>query len=157
MEKAWKRAADDRKARFEEVLLRIDAGTDAREAEFEGLRIATHEVEVLREKGPDGKPCLHVRVVFSGTNGGDEEVTVTFKRATLHAPGGKTGLLVRGTKGEAFTRTFDPGRPKYVSYGAIIPPRHAPGTRVVVAFELARRSSVKRVRTPIAVISERKE
>jgi hypothetical protein len=77
-------------------------------------------------------------------------------KATLHTMKGSMGLLVRGAKGEAFSRQADPNVPKPFEYGAVIPPRYAVGALAVISVELEAGGKKQVVRTPVFAI-EKKE
>ena len=69
---------------------------------------------------------------------------------------GKIDLLVKGSKGEPFTRIFDPQTPKLIEYGVIIPPRYPPGTRYAIVVEVEVDGARKLLRSGILTI-EKKE
>lgn len=69
---------------------------------------------------------------------------------------GRNELLVKGPKGEPFTRTFDPQAPKMVEYGAILSPRFPPGTRYALVFEIDVAGTKKLLRSGLLAI-EKKE
>lgn len=99
---------------------------------------------------------LKVRTVFEGTNPGPSPVSITLAKATLVTAREMIDLLVKGTKGESFTRVMDSPAPKRIEYGAILPPRFPPGTRFAVAFELEVEGVRKTLRSGILIV-EKKE
>ena len=80
---------------------------------------------------------------------------VTMAKATLHTMKGSMGLLVRGAKGEAFSRQADPNVPKPFEYGAVIPPRFPVGAAAVVSVELEAAGKKQVVRTPLFAIEKK--
>ncbi len=83
-------------------------------------------------------------------------MTVTISKATLVTAKGKLDLLVKGAKGEPFTRTFDPQAPKMIEYGAILPPKFPPGTRYAIVIELDVAGARKSLRSGLLAV-EKKE
>jgi len=99
---------------------------------------------------------VKVKALFDGTNNGTAPVSVTITRASLVTSKGKVDLLVKGPKGEPFTRIFDAAATKMIEYGAILPPRYPPGTRLALAFELEVDGARKLLRSGIITV-EKKE
>lgn len=99
---------------------------------------------------------IKLKAIFEGTNGGTEPVSVTITKAVLVTAKGRNDLLVKGPKGEPFTRTFDAQSPKMIEYGAILAPRFPPGTRCALMFEIDVNGTKKLVRSAILAI-EKKE
>jgi hypothetical protein len=81
---------------------------------------------------------------------------VTLSKATLVTARERIDLLVKGTKGDPFTRIMDSPTPKRIEYGAILPPRLPPGTRFALAFELEVDGARKALRSGILTV-EKKE
>lgn len=161
VDKALKRAGSDTRRMFEEVLLRLDAGTDRNEAEFGGLSLKLSAADAVQEVH-QGRAALRLKVVLEGTNTGKIDETITIVKATLYSPKGKMGLLVRGTKGERFSRTFEPNAPKFIAYGAVIPPRYGAGTPVVVTLEIEGTDQggtrkIRKMRTRIMTVEKKSE
>lgn len=162
VEKAYAKAGSDKKVRYEDVLLRLDAGTDAAEAVFGSLSLSISEAALTQEITPDGKAALRVKVVFSGNTIAEKAEVATLVKGTVYTPKAKMGLLVKGAKGESFARTFDPMTPKMFEYGAVLPPRYSPGTRAVFAFDVEvevekdgkKQVVSKTIRSPIVVIGK---
>jgi hypothetical protein len=154
--KAWDRAAADKKTRYEDVLLRIDAGTDQTSVQVGQFRIELLDAAFVQELDRDGKAQLRLKAVFDGAAVGDDPVTVTITKSAFVMAKDRMPLLVVGTKGESFTRKFDPMVPKSFEYGSIVPPRWPPGTRGLLVFELDIAGKKQTLRTKIASI-EKKE
>jgi hypothetical protein len=83
-------------------------------------------------------------------------VSVTIAKASLVTAKAKVDLLVKGPKGEPFTRVFDAQAPKLIEYGAILPPRYPPGTRLALVFEIEVNGTRKLFRSGILTV-EKKE
>jgi hypothetical protein len=83
-------------------------------------------------------------------------MVVTITKSALVTPKERFELLVKGAKGEPFTRTFDAAAPKMIEYGAILSPRFPPGTRVALVFEVDVDGTKKLMRSAILTI-EKKE
>ena len=107
---------------------------------------------MVQEAGPDGKPALRIKAVFSGTNTGEAPAAVTIARALFLSTKGELAMVVKGAKGEPFTRQYDPNAPKLFEYGAYLPPRWPPGTRALVVFDLESGGLKRQIRTPIQTI-----
>lgn len=156
LRKAHEKAGSDRKARLEEVLLRIEAGAELAYAKFGDCSVSIVEAGVAQELPPGGAPAQRVKVVIHLDNQGKDPVAVAMSKATLHTMKGNLGLLVRNAKGEAFTRQADPNVPKSFEYGAVIPPRFPVGSLAVISVELEAGGKKQLVRTPLFTI-EKKE
>jgi len=154
--KAWDKAAANKKSRFEDVLLRIDAGTDQSNVTVGPFTFQVRECAWVQEIDKEGKAQLRLKVVFEGSTIGESAVTVTLAKSTFYTAKDKMTLLVVGAKGEAFSRKFDPMVPKMFEYGSLIPPRWPPGTRGVAVFEVEFCGKKYTLRSPIAPI-EKKE
>ena len=154
--KAWDKAPADKKARYEDVLIRIDGGTDQTSISAGQFSIQIQDVAFTQELDKEGKAQLRLKAVFDGSTIGDMPVKVTIAKSTFQMAKDKMSLLVVGSKGEAFTRTFDPMVPKMFEYVAILPPRWPPGTRGTVVFELEVGGKKQTLRSKIAAI-EKKE
>jgi hypothetical protein len=157
VQRALEKAGSDRRARFEDVLVRIDSGTDEESLSFDEFAFRVESFEAVQEPTETIKVGLRLKVVFEGKNGGSREATVTLARATLVTAKGKMDLLVKGSKGEAFSRTFDPAMPKLFAYGAVVPPRYPPGARAAAVFEIECAGKRKLLRTPLATIAKKGE
>lgn len=157
MGRAHARAGSDKKPLFEDVLLRIDAGTDEDTVQFGTLALRIHAAAVGNE-ALEGKTWLRVKVTFEGIQEGDADGVVTFAKATLVTLKEKTSLLVKGPKGEPFSRTINPKAPKFFEYGVLLPPKAA-GTRYVVVFEMEAEVDKKPVRkllrTPVGAVEKK--
>jgi hypothetical protein len=153
--KAWEKAPASKKARFEDVLLRLDAGTELHSAQVGEFSIGIQEASFTQEITPEEKAVLRVRVVFDGRNETPDPVVLTLAKATLYSAKDHMGMLVRGQKGEAFARTYDPRTPKMFDYVALIPPRFDPGTRAVVVFEVEVGGVRKLIRSQILTIGKK--
>jgi hypothetical protein len=156
VQKALDKAGSDFRNRYEDVLIRIDCGTDSARETFGLLDLDFREAGATQEPVPQINIGIKLRAIFEGTNGGTEPVSVTITRATLVTAKGKNDLLVKGAKGEPFTRTFDAQSPKLIEYGAILSPRFPPGTRYALVFELEVNGTKKLLRSGILAI-EKKE
>lgn len=156
VQKALDKAGSDLRARYEDVLIRIDCGTDSARETFGSLDFELREAGATQEPVPQINIGIKLRALFEGTNGGAAPVSVTIKKASLVTAKGKADLLVTGSKGEAFTRVFDSQAPKIIEYGAIINPRYPPGTRVALVFEIEVDGAKKLLRSGIIAI-EKKE
>jgi hypothetical protein len=154
--KALETAVGDARSRLEEVQLRLLAGTDAVSASFGRTTLSVQEASGREDALPDGKPGLRLKAVFQGTNEGPAPLSVTLAKATLVTAKGDFAMLVRGSRGEPFTRTYDPAMPKLFEYGALVPPRGGPGTPALIVFDLESGAEKRKVRTPVFRI-ERKE
>lgn len=154
--KAAEKAPADRKARYEDVLLRMDAGSDQTSVQVGQFRFEILDATFVQELDRDGKAQLRLKAVFDGAAIGDDAVTVTISKSTLILTKEKFSLLVLGSKGEAFSRKFDPMTPKSFEYGAIVPPRWPPGSRALLVFELDIGGKKVSLRTKPATI-EKKE
>ncbi len=153
--KAWDKAAADKKPRYEDVLLRIDAGTDQTSVSLGQFSIQVQDAAFVQELDKEGKAQLRLKVVFEGSTIGDNAVTVTLSKSTFQMAKDKMSLLVFGSKGEAFSRKFDPMIPKMFEYVAILPPRWPPGTRGVVVFEVEVAGKKHTLRSKIATIQKK--
>jgi hypothetical protein len=156
VEKAFEKAGSDFKTRYEDVLIRIDCGTDSARESFGTLDVELREAAAVQEPVPQINIGIKLKAIFEGTNGGTEPLVVTITKASIVTAKGKNELLVKGPKGEAFTRTFDAQAPKMIEYGAILSPRFPPGTRVALVFELDVSGTKKLLRSAILTI-EKKE
>ena len=154
--KAHGKAGIDKKARLEEVLLRIEAGSDLAYAKFGECSVSIVEAGVAQELPPGGAPAQRVKLVIHLDNQGKDAVSVAMSKAMLHTMKGNMGLLVRNAKGEAFTRQADPNVPKSFEYGAVIPPRFPVGSLATISVELEVGGKKQVVRTPLFTI-EKKE
>ncbi len=135
--------------------MRIDAGADEESLAFDQFAFRVESFEAVQEPTETIKVGLRLKVVFEGKNGGAKEAVVTLSKATLVTAKGKMDLLVKGSKGEAFSRTFDPAMPKLFAYGAVVPPRYPPGSRATVVFEIDCAGKKKLLRTPLATIAKK--
>ena len=153
--KAWDKAAAEKKARYEDVLLRIDAGGDLTSVTVGQFTFQVQECAWTQELDKEGKAHLRLKVVFQGSTIGESAVTVTLAKATFYTAKDKLGLLIVGSKGEAFARTFDPMVPRMFEYGSIVPPRWPPGTRGVAAFDVEFGGKKHTLRSPIASIEKK--
>ena len=99
---------------------------------------------------------IKLKAVFDGANGGTNPVSVTITKAGVVTSKGKVDLLVKGAKGEPFTRIFDSQAPKMIEYGAILPPKYPPGTRLALVFEIEVDGAKKLLRSGIIAV-EKKE
>lgn len=156
VEKAFEKAGSDFKARYEDVLIRLDCGTDSGRETFGSLDIELREAAAVQEPVPQINIGIKLKAIFEGTNGGTEPMTVTITKASIVTAKGKNELLVKGPKGEAFTRMFDAQAPKMIEYGAILSPRFPPGTRAALVFELDVAGTKKLLRSAVLTI-EKKE
>ena len=156
VQKALDKAGSDFRTRYEDVLIRIDCGTDSARESFGSLDIDFREAGASQEAVPQINIGIKLKAIFEGTNQGTEPVSVTVTRAALVTAKGKNDLLVKGPKGEPFTRTFDAQAPKMIEYGAILAPRFPPGTRYALVFELDVNGTKKLLRSGILTI-EKKE
>jgi hypothetical protein len=156
VQKALDKAGSDLRTRYEDVLIRIDCGTDSSRESFGSLDLELREAGASHELVPQINIGIKLKAIFEGTNGGAAPVSLMIKKASLVTPKGKVELLVTGSKGEAFTRTFDSQAPKMIEYGAILPPRYPPGTRVALVFEVEVDGAKKLLRSGIIAI-EKKE
>jgi hypothetical protein len=98
---------------------------------------------------------LRVRAVFDGRNDTPDAVVLTLAKATLYSAKDRMGMLVRGSKGEAFARTYDSRTQRMFDYVALIPPRFDPGTRAVAVFEVEAGGVQKRIRTQILTVGKK--
>ncbi|MBI3856960.1 MAG: hypothetical protein HY293_14835 [Planctomycetes bacterium] len=98
---------------------------------------------------------IKLKAIFEGTNHGTAPVSITLTKAFLVTAKGKNDLLVKGPKGEAFTRTFDAQAPKMIEYGAILSPRFPPGTRCALVFEVDVEGTKKLLRSAILTIEKK--
>ena len=156
VQKALDKAGSDTKPRFEDLLIRMDCGTDSARESFGSLDFELREAAATHEPVPQINIGIKLKTIFEGTNNGAKPVVVTITKGTLVTAKGKFELLVKGSKGEPFTRTFDTAAPKIVEYGAILPPRYPPGTRVALVFEVDVDGMKKLLRSGILTI-EKKE
>ena len=156
VQKALDKAGSDFRTRYEDVLIRIDCGTDSARESFGALDVEFREAGATQEPVPQINIGIKLKAIFEGTNGGTEPVSVTMTKAILVTAKGKNELLVKGPKGEPFTRTFDSQAPKMIEYGAILAPRFPPGTRYALVFELDVDGKRKLLRSAILAI-EKKE
>jgi len=156
VQKALEKAGSDFRARYEDVLIRIDCGTDSARESFGSLDIDFREASASQEPVPQINIGIRLKAILEGTNSGAEPVHVTVTKAVLVTAKGKNDLLVKGPKGEPFTRTFDSQAPKMIEYGAILAPRFPPGTRYALVFELDVNGTKKLLRSGILAI-EKKE
>ncbi len=156
VQKAFDKAGSDVKPRYEDLLIRMDCGTDSARESFGTLDLELREAGATQEAVPQINTGIKLKTIFEGTNGGTEPRVVTITKATLVTAKGRNDLLVKGPKGEAFTRTFDAQAPKLIEYGAILSPRWPPGTRVALVFEVDVDGTKKLMRSAILTI-EKKE
>ncbi len=156
LRKALQKAGSDRRARYEEVILRLEAGTDLTYATFGKCSVSILESGVAQELPPGGAPAQRVKVVVSLDNQESSAVTVAMSKAMLHTTKGNMGLIVRTATGVPFTRQADPNVPKTFEYGAVIPPRFPVGSSAVISIEFEAGGKKQAVRTPIFTI-EKKE
>jgi len=156
VQKALDKAGSDFRARYEDVLIRIDCGTDSARESFGSLDLELREAGASSESVPKFGDGVKVKAMFDGTNNGTGPVAVTITKAILVTSKGKVDLLVKGPKGEPFTRVFDSQAPKMIEYGAILPPRYPPGTRLALAFEIEVDGARKLLRSGILSV-EKKE
>jgi len=154
--KALDKAPADRKARLEDVILRIDAETDQETVTLGSFEFKVQDSAFVQELDKDGKAQLRLKAVFEGSTIAESPVTLTITKAVFVTAKEKLTLLVVGAKGEPFTRKFDPMIPKMFEYGSILPPRWPPGTRGALVFEIEANGKKQRIRTKIAAI-EKKE
>ena len=77
------------------------------------------EAAFLQEPDKEGKPKVRLKAIFEGSTIGESAVTVTILKATFYTAKDKMTLLVVGSKGEAFSRKFDPMTPRMFEYGSI--------------------------------------
>lgn len=148
VQKALDKAGSDFRTRYEDVLIRIECGTDSARESFGSLDLELREAAAT--------PEIKLKAIFEGTNGGTEPAVVTLTKAVLVTVKGRNDLLVKGPKGEPFNRTFDPQAPKMIEYGAILSPRFPPGTRYALVFEIDVNGAKKLLRSGILTI-EKKE
>jgi len=156
VQKALEKAGSDLRPRYEDVLIRIDCGTDSARESFGSLDLELREAGATTEAVPKFGDGVKLKAIFDGTNGGSDPASVTIVKASLVTAKGKVDLLVKGPKGEPFTRVFDAQAPKMIEYGAILPPRYPPGTRLALAFEIEVNGTRKLVRSGIITV-EKKE
>jgi hypothetical protein len=156
VQKALEKAGSDLKTRYEDVLIRIDCGTDSARESFGSLDVELRDAGAVQEPNPRTTIGIKLKAIFEGTNSGTDPAEVTITKGTLVTAKGTMDLLVKGPKGEPFTRVFDSQAPKMIEYGAILPPRFPPGTRVALAFELQVDGKRKLLRSGILTI-EKKE
>lgn len=114
------------------------------------------ESAFLQEPDKEGKPKIRLKAVFEGSTIGESAVTVTIAKATFYTAKDKLTLLVVGSKGEAFSRKFDPMTPRMFEYGSILPPRWPPGTRGVLVFDIDVGGKKQLLRSKIGAV-EKKE
>jgi len=158
VQKALDKADAEKKPRYEEVLLRIDAGTDLAVADFgTSFRFEFREGAAVQELDPHPtiKVGIRLKAVFEGINAGNAAVSLTLTKGFVVAPKGRFDLIVKGGKGELFSRTFDPEAPKMFEYGAIVPPRYPPGTRILLVFEVESGGVKKTLRSPILTVTKK--
>lgn len=156
VQKAYDKAGSDFRPRYEEVLLRLDCGTDSARESFGSLDLELREAAAVQEPVPQINIGIKLKAIFEGTNGGETPARLTITRAVLVTLKGRNELLVKGPKGEPFSRTFDPQAPKMIEYGAILAPRFPPGTKYALVFELDVDGTRKLLRSGILTI-EKKE
>lgn len=156
VQKAFEKAGSDLRIRYEDLLIRMDCGTDSARESFGSLDLELREAGATQEPVPQINLGIKLKTIFEGTNGGAEPRVVTITKSTLVTAKGRVDLLVKGPKGEPFTRTFDPAAPKMIEYGAILSPRYPPGTRVALVFEVDVDGTKKLLRSAILTI-EKKE
>ena len=156
VQKAFDKAGNDFRPRYEEVLIRIDCATDSARESFGSLDLELREAGASSEAVPKFGDGVKIKAIFDGTNGGNDPVVVTITKASLVTSKGKVALLVRGPKDEPFSRTFDSQAPKMIEYGAILPPRYPPGTRLALVFEIEVGGAKKLLRSGIIAV-EKKE
>lgn len=108
---------------------------------------------------PDPHPTMklgvRLKAVFEGVNAGNAAAPLTLTKGTVVTLKGRSDLVVRGSKGEAFTRTFDPETPKMFEYAAIVPPRYPPQTRLVLVFEVESGGVRKLLRSPVLTVQKK--
>lgn len=155
VQKALDKAGSDFRARYEDVLIRIECATDSARESFGPLDLELREAAGSQEPVPQLNVGIKLKAIFDGTNGGTSPVTATISRASFITARTRSDLLVKGAKGEAFTRTFDAQTPKMIEYGAIIPPRHPPGTRFALVFEIDVDGTKRLMRSGILVIEKK--
>jgi hypothetical protein len=109
----------------------------------------------VQELDKEGKAQLRLKVVFDGSTVGDDAVTVTLTKAAFVLAKDRMPLLVTGSKGEAFSRKFDPMVPKMFDYVSLLPPRWPPGSRGVVVFEIDVAGKKHSLRSRIAAIEKK--
>lgn len=156
VQKALDKAGSDVRTRYEDVLIRLDCGTDVARESFGSLDLELREAGASSEAVPKFGDGVKLKAIFDGTNGGNDPVSVTISKASLVTAKGKVALLVRGPKDEPFTRIFDSQAPKMIEYGAILPPRYPPGTRLALVFEIEVAGAKKLLRSGIITV-EKKE
>jgi hypothetical protein len=158
VQKALDKAEAEKKPRYEEVLLRLEAGTDLSSADFgASFKFEVREAAAVQELDPHPtmKVGIRLKAVFEGINAGNAPVTLALTKASVVTLKGRNELLVRGGKGELFSRTFDPEAPKMFEYGSIVPPRYPPQTRLLMVFEVESGGVKKTLRSPLVTVTKK--
>ena len=153
--RALDQAGSDLRERYEEVLIRIDCGTDSARESLGPLEVELREAAASQEPVPQFGSGLKLSAVFEGTSGAPEPLTFTITRASLVTARSRIELPVKGPQGETFSRSFDPSTLKRIEYGAFLPPRFPPGTRYALVFEVEASGTRKLMRSGILPVAKK--
>ncbi len=134
--KARDRAKD--KAVYEEVMLRIDCGTDEQSLTIGkkvDVNIDSSDFDLITHK--DGKKYARLKIIVNAANNTDGELKLVIRKATFVLLDKKHDMPVQGPDKKFFERTLAARMPKQFEYGDFLPPTYRKGTRCIVVFEFA--------------------
>lgn len=138
--KAIEAAKDDHRARLEAVLLRLEAGTDARDKKIGGLEVAVLECGFTQENAPDGKgKQWRVRARIRPSSPLDHTEKLVIRRGWLVMVKEKTELATLGPDRKPLTRDVPAGNDAAFEFGVDIRTnaKWKPGLKAVIVLELA--------------------
>lgn len=143
------------KPRYEEVLLRIDAGVDET-----APKISDMTVDGIAEWFLDTvqtQKVAHIKVAFRGDNAAGKEQTFRIVGAELVTLKERIKLVTEGAKKEPFEKAVPAGAAKNLTYGNMITPKWAAGTRAVFVFEIKVGDATAKLRTNVVTLAAKKE
>jgi hypothetical protein len=141
VDKARGKAKAEERGIYEEVMLRIDCGTDVAELELGKDKLIAFNIdssEWTHETSQNGVKCVKIKIVINATNSTDEELKVVFKKATLHTLKDKPlDMPVITVEKKPFERAMPSRLTKQIEYGNVITSKWDKGTRAIVVFHFA--------------------
>jgi hypothetical protein len=142
------------KPRYEEVLLRIDAGVDET-----APKISEMTVDGIAEWFLDtvqGQKVAHIKVAFRGDNAAGKEQIFRIVGAELVTLKERIKLVTEANK-QPFEKAVPAGAAKNLTYGNMITPKWAAGTRAVFVFEIKVGDATAKLRTNVVTLAAKKE
>ncbi len=148
------KAKPDARAPYDDVLLRIDCGTDVTSVGIGKVTASFDHIQFELRKSRDGIETPHLEIVVNAVNAERAEHKIIFKKARLFSLKTKLDMPVLARDKQPFEKVLPPEETRQISYVNDISSnfKWEKGTRVVCVFEFTVGNKSGTVRTPVVVL-----